>query len=441
MWRFLLPARFAMAIALILLFSDAVGDAQSVSDRASSPAASPDPAPGAPAGRDQRAADLQRQVSDLQELVAQVGQQLAQRKEQGQGTGGQQSAGNLPAPEVADPQQQDNELHSELQGLITQLEQELQLEEQSPPATDAAEQHERQAARDALRHEIADLRQQDNELQGLMTGDKGNLARREAQKPPAPDTSEHPAADDTAEHQAADLRSQIADLQRQDDALQRQLAQHKQELAQHTQELAERTQELDAARAEADRLHRGIDALRRERQAEEASLELERVRQGIEAFRQRQPADVAASARPKAQEAQAATATMAPPAASKPTPQPAQTTQPIQPMTSPAPRPMPTPSALQQLQTAQHWLSAGRPDEARRVLAMVQTQVVFQPGTQDGHDVPGSNPTATNISDAIRLLDMGAGGQAMQSITRAIGDVNPQGGAVRARSGVPTQGQ
>jgi hypothetical protein len=90
---------------------------------------------------------------------------------------------------------------------------------------------------------------------------------------------------------------------------------------------------------------------------------------------------------------------------------------------------MPAASAWQQLQAAQQWLSAGRPDEARRVLAMVQTQVVFQPGTPDQPDSQVSNPTMTDVGDAIRWLDMGAGGQAMEAITRAIGDANPGGGA------------
>jgi hypothetical protein len=86
---------------------------------------------------------------------------------------------------------------------------------------------------------------------------------------------------------------------------------------------------------------------------------------------------------------------------------------------------MPAASAWQQLQAAQQWLSAGRPDEARRVLAMVQTLVVFQPVQPDAQV---SNPTMTDVGNAIRLLDMGAGGQAMEAIARAIDDANPEGG-------------
>ena len=63
------------------------------------------------------------------------------------------------------------------------------------------------------------------------------------------------------------------------------------------------------------------------------------------------------------------------------------------------------------------------------MLAMVQTQVVFQPGTADRPDPQVSNPTMTDVGDAIRWLDMGAGDQAMEAITRAIDDANPAAGA------------
>jgi hypothetical protein len=467
MWRFLLPAFFAMTVALILLFAGVRGDAQSapgVSERvgdivgnaapshASPPLPTPAPSPFAQGptvsgvaerpqeardARDDRATDLRHQVSDLQDLVAQVNQQLAQRKAQNPAaaTGGQQ--GPPDAPQADDLQRQDGELHKELQGLITQLEQELQLEEQSPPVADVAEQQERQAARDALRHEIADLHREDNEVQGLMAHRGAAVAQREPNSPPSartngtPDAGQQQTAGDALdEHQAADLRSQIADLQRQDDALQHQIAAHK-------QELAERTHELDVARAEADNLRQGLDTLRRQRQAEEASLALDRLRQSFDTYRQQRQADDASGARRQTQEQQqAATAAAARTAASKPVPQPAQpvsTRQPGQPTptTQPA-QPMPA----EQLQTAQQWLSAGRPDEARRVLVMVQTQVVFQPGTPDRPDAQVSNPMMTDVGDAIRWLDEGAGGQAMQSITRAIDDANPGGPApVREGSG------
>ncbi len=451
MWRFLPPPFLAIVGASILLFTGAPGDAQStpggpeqpndiVGDAALGHAPPPLPTPTSPhtaqgpSVSDDRATNLRHQVSDLQDLVAQVNQQLTQRKAQGptEGAGGQQGAPD--ASQSDDLQRQDSELHKELQGLVTQLEQELQLEVQSPPVADVAQQQELQAARDALKHEIADLQREDNELQGLMAHPEAAVAQPEPARPPAapenatPDAGQKQTSDDTLEHQAADLRSQIADLQRQDDALQRQLAAHR-------QELAERTHELDVVQAEADNARQGLDTLRRQRQAEEAALALDRLRQGIDTYRQqRQAGDVSGGRQKTPELPRAATGATARTAPSRPVPQKAQPAQPAPtrpgqatPTAQPA-QPMPAASAWQQLQTAQQWLSAGRPDEARRVLAMVQTQVVFQPGTPDQPDARASNPTMTDVGDAIRWLDMGAGGQAMEAITRAIEDANPGGG-------------
>ena len=241
MWRFLLPAFFAMTVALILLFAGVRGDAQSapgVSERvgdivgnaapshASPPLPTPAPSPFAQGptvsgvveqpqeardARDDRATDLRHQVSDLQDLVAQVNQQLAQRKAQNPAaaTGGQQ--GPPDAPQADDLQRQDGELHKELQGLITQLEQELQLEEQSPPVADVAEQQERQAARDALRHEIADLHREDNEVQGLMAH-PGRLSRNAspiARHPLAPTAPRTPASSRPRATRSTSIRLRI----------------------------------------------------------------------------------------------------------------------------------------------------------------------------------------------------------------------------------------
>ena len=54
------------------------------------------------------------------------------------------------------------------------------------------------------------------------------------------------------------------------------------------------------------------------------------------------------------------------------------------------------------------------------MLAIVQTQMVFQPVTPDQPTPQGGNPAATDVGNAIRWLDIGAHGQAMQAISRAI---------------------
>ena len=146
-------------------------------------------------------------------------------------------------------QQQDRDLHRELQGLIAPLEEQLQFEEQSPPPSNFAEQQQRQSSLDAFKKVLADLQRQDSELQGLIAQDKEQPMQRDVQSSPGSDLAEQqPARDavghqadelrsqlpdwqrhdnvaglqtarDALEHQAADLRSQIADLQQQDDAL------------------------------------------------------------------------------------------------------------------------------------------------------------------------------------------------------------------------------
>ena len=94
-------------------------------------------------------------------------------------------------------------------------------------------------------------------------------------------------------------------------------------------------------------------------------------------------------------------------------------------------------SVTQRLETARQWLSVGRPDVARDVLATVQTQMVFQPMTPDQPITLSHNPSATDVGDAIRWLDIGATEQAMWSITRAIESSARGRGGVRAWSGYP----
>lgn len=429
MWRFLLPA-FAMMGALLVLFAGALSNLQSLpglSDRdvalvgdpaprrmpppSSSPSSLPAEQSPAPAAANQQATrdalqrqidDLLRQDSALQVQIAQHKQELAQRPVE-----------RPPPPATADQQATRDALQRQVDDLRRQG--------------------------SSLQAGITDLQRQDSALQGQIAQHKQELSQRTAEDRSTSAAAER-AGRDLLQHQVADLQRQVADLQQQDGAIQGQIAQHRQEvaqrtqdltqrsqeLAQRTQELAQRTHDLDVARAEADRLQKGIDALREQRQSEEASL-----------------------ARLKAAQQQVAMAVPARPAAPRPAPPPTRPAQqPAQPVSlqqptqpTPAPQPprlMPAPAASQQLQTARQWLSAGRPDEARRVLAMVQTQMVFQPVTPDQPAAQGGNPSATDIGDAIRWLDMGASGQAMQSITRAIDDANVASRPVRAWSGYPT---
>jgi len=209
MWRF--PTLFAGMIALSLPSTGAFGN-DAAPRHASPPSAPSVPTQGssdwdASAHQAERnsAAYLQRQISDLQDLAASVKQQLGQREARGSGpdAGGGQAMANFPKQQDGDLQRQDSELHSELQGLIAQLEQELQLEVKNPPAPEAEEQHQRQVALNALKYLIADLQQDDSRLQDLIAQPHQKIASREAQTPPPPDVRERQAASNTPEHQVS----------------------------------------------------------------------------------------------------------------------------------------------------------------------------------------------------------------------------------------------
>jgi hypothetical protein len=192
----------------------------------------------------------------------------------------------------------------------------------------------------------------------------------------------------SAEQQAAQaaLQRQIADLQRQAGDLQNQIEQW--------------SHDIEARRAEADELRQGFEAIRTE----------------TDALREQHRAEEHALARDKAQAQQIAAANARRPASA---PRPA-----ARPLA-----PLPTgPSATQQLRNAQQWLAAGRPAEAREILAMAQTQMA-----------EGGHPSATDIGTAVRWLDMGAYSQAMQAISRAIKDAKTAESPPRPWSGYPYQ--
>jgi hypothetical protein len=79
---------------------------------------------------------------------------------------------------------------------------------------------------------------------------------------------------------------------------------------------------------------------------------------------------------------------------------------------------IPSPSA--NLITARQLLVSGRTEEARDLLVRVQTQMVFQPVAPDQPAAEGGNIAATRVGDAIRMLDQGNTGSAMQAINIAM---------------------
>jgi hypothetical protein len=140
-------------------------------------------------------------------------------------------------------------------------------------------------------------------------------------------------------------------------------------------------------------------------------------------LRQQRQAEEDALARNKAQEKPTTANTLRRP----PAPRPASPLQPF------------APALTQSLLNTQQWLAAGRPDEARNILATVQTQMVLRPVTPDHPMAEGGNPSATEIGAAIRWLDVGANSQAMQAISRAIDHANVAEPRPRPWSGYPNQ--
>ena len=290
MWSCLLPASCATIVALSLPYAAA----------APIPAQGP-PAPSVAEQQEKRqtmkseGVDLQRQISDLQGLAESVKQRLTQRKAQrppAGGVSGQQAMPGAPEQQASlYSQQQDRELHSELQDLIPQLKRELQLDEQSVPPSDVAEQQRRQSSLDAFKDVVADLQGEDSELQTLIAQGQEEPKQRDVESSPGSELAEQQPAHDALEHQAVDLRSDIADLQQQ-------LATQKQELARTMQELTHRAHELDEARSEADVLRQEIDRLRQRRQAEEALLALQRAQEQMAAALPPRPAATKPAPRP-----------------------------------------------------------------------------------------------------------------------------------------------
>jgi hypothetical protein len=185
------------------------------------------------------------------------------------------------------------------------------------------------------------------------------------------------------------LQHQIASLRQQADSLQDQVAQRLRDLEVVRTEAGKLHQNFEAARTQTENSHQGIDALQQQRNAEEAPL----------------------ASRPSREEQVVVL---------PPRPLPLSPLKPASRQTQPVSLVISRPSASQQLLTARQWLVTGRPDQARRVLIAVQTQMVFQPVSPDQLTAQGVNAPATDVGNAIRLLDTGAKGEAVQALNRAI---------------------
>jgi hypothetical protein len=195
-------------------------------------------------------------------------------------------------------------------------------------------------------------------------------------KPTLPASAGPPAKPaDPADQAAPDA----AALRESRDALQTQVTNLQQDVAQQRQELA-------SLHANEDQEQRAIDALRKQRHDFEA-----------------------ASARPAPARQYNSTGSLviqSTPSESAPsTPRSNTTTR----------QPSSTPPAVR-LMAARQALTGGRPEDARRMLALAQTEMVFQPVTPDQPDASGGNMAATEVGYAIRWLDLGNPDMAVRQI-------------------------
>jgi hypothetical protein len=170
-------------------------------------------------------------------------------------------------------------------------------------------------------------------------------------------------------------------------------------------DVAQATQQLSSLRASEASERQALDALRKQHQDVEASL-----------------------ARLKTQQRKVSAATPAPtPAASERTGGVPPAISPTNGQSTPPP-----PSAMTSLAMAQNALMRGRPDEARPQLALAETQLVLRPVTADQPLADGGNLAATEVSEAIRWLDVGNIDQALQRVSMALANARESGGASTA---------
>jgi chromosome segregation ATPase len=434
----------------------------------------------------QQSHDLEQNNAQLQAARSETDrlrQGITVLQQQQQGATDQQAARDALARQVADLQQQVGARSRELEE-DTQQRDAARAEAERLRQTVAALQQQQkaggdqQATSEALDRQIADMQRKASDLQQQVAQRTRDLqqASRDADAARAESDRLNKGLEATRQQMEASATEQTAARK----ALQGQLDALQQQVAQRSQELDQASAGLSDARSETARQQEQLEALRRQRKTEEDSIaqlktqeqqmlasaqasagadqrqiadlrrlngelqqqaaqrardldqrsrelelarvEVDKLRQSVATGRQQTAGDDAARQKPQLAAAVKQRTTAARTASVAPAPPVAQT--------------MLSPTSAPQLLTARQWLASGRPDEARRVLAMVQTQMVLQPVTPDRPMAEGGNASATDVGNAIRWLDMGANGQAMQAIDRAISST---GASVRATgwSGYP----
>jgi hypothetical protein len=259
---------------------------------------------------------------------------------------------------------------------------------------------------DAAHHDLDTLQQQRKDEEAAVARLKSQQQQLAAAPPPATEPSAV----------AAQQKANNESLQRQATELQAQIKQ--------------RSEDLGSLGASVDQAHRQLDALRQQRQADEATVAGLQSQQPQSAAVE--PSNPTTRSRPEQQTSQA-----------KPAPAPNTVMQaalaelrakervsqrPQQQPTQPAP--VPSQNASTQpvlivstrgvLVTARELLASGRAADARQLLMKAQAESTLHPVTPDQPLATGRSTAAIQIHDAIRLLDAGNTGSALQAINLAM---------------------
>ncbi len=371
MWRFLMPA-VMMVGALVVLFAGALGDVKSLPNLSTTfPALIASVVPN----RTEASTTVATPVAPSPAAVPAAVKQHAS------------TAAPIQQPATDALQQQVAELQAQI-------------------AQRAKELGELRSNEDAAHHDLDTLQQQRKDEEAAVARLKSQQQQLAAAPPPATEASavapQQKANNDALQRQATELQAQIK----------------------------QRSEELASLGTSVDQAHRQLDALHQQRQADEAAVARLQSQQVQSAAAE--PSNPATRSRPEQQASQpkpapapttAMQATLAElRAKERVTQRPQQqTTQPTSvPSQNASTQPVLIVSTRGVLVTARELLASGRAADARQLLMKAQAESTLHPVTPDQPLATGRSAAAIQINDAIRLLDAGKTGSALQAINVAM---------------------
>ena len=344
-------------------------------------------------------------VNTLPELTSMFRGSVAGVMSGGTQTPPQDILTTAPAPGVAPGAETTQPAVDALRSQLAQLQ---QLADQG--RTELATLHAQEVAEQSKLLTIQQQRQAEESAVTQLKGQRQSLAdqmqatRNSASNQPPPAIAQQQAASAALQKQSADLQAQIK----------------------------QQSDQLAALRANEDHEHQALEALRQQRQTEEGAVaSLKSQKEQLAATQTPAP-----QLRPEAKQSApsghpAATSTAMDNAVAElrarqrqPAQPPARKVEPVStaPAYSPS-QPVLIVSTKGVLITARELLASGRAGEARQLLMRAQAESALRPVTPDQPYATGGNVVASQIGNAIRFIDSGNSGQAMQAINFAMDNV------------------